>query len=87
MGRFAAPGRSPISQALSQAIVVWKHLTHPNIVSLLGVTTDPPQLISNRMPGGDLTEYILGHPDADKRSLVRDLSTLLCKALTPSSAV
>ena len=47
-------------------------MAYPNIVPLLGVTLDPPQLISYRMPGGDLTEYIASHPDTDRISLVSD---------------
>jgi len=50
--------------------VVWKHLAHPNIVPLLGVTIDPLQLISDRMPGGNLTEYIANNPEADRLRLV-----------------
>ena len=70
-----------------QVTVVWKHLAHPNIVPLLGATIDPPQLISDRMPGGDLTEYISTHPDTDRTSLVSDVSALLYQRLTPSSVV
>jgi serine/threonine protein kinase len=49
---------------------VWKHLTHPNIVPLLGVTVAPFQLISVWMPGGELTEYLDVHPRADRVGLV-----------------
>ena len=49
--------------------VVWKHLRHPNIVPLLGVTITPPQLISDWMPGGDLLENAK-RPGANRRSLV-----------------
>ena len=87
MAQFSAPGRSWIPQAFHQVIVVWKHLAHPNIVPLLGATVDPPQLISDRMPGGDLIEHITGQPDADRINLVSDLSTSLCETLTPSSAI
>ena len=83
MAQVSAFGRSRTPQAFHQVTVAWKYLTHPNIVPLLGVTVDPPQLISDRMPGGDLIEYITGHPDADRRSLVSDFSTLLCKTLLP----
>ena len=86
-GKFSAHGCSRIPQVFHQVTVVWKHLAHPNIVPLLGATIDPPQLISDRMPGGDLTEYILGHPDADRINLVSDHFTSLCETLTPSSAV
>ena len=50
---------------------MWKRLTHPNILSLLGITITPLQLISNRMLGGDLSEYIKGHPGTDRLELVR----------------
>ena len=77
MACFFAPGRLRIPQVFHQVTVVWKHLAHPNIVPLLGATIDPPQLISDRMPGGSLTEYIVSHPGADRISLVGDLSASL----------
>ena len=87
IANFSAPGHSRILQTFRQVTVVWKHLTHPNIVPLLGVTIDPPQLISDRMPGGNLTEYIASHPDTDRISLVSDLSASLHETLTRSSVV
>ena len=87
IARFFAPGRSQIRRTFHQMTVVWKHMKHPNIVPLLGVIFDPLQLISDRMPGGDLTEYIASHPDADRISLVSDLSASLYETLTPSPAV
>ena len=49
---------------------MWKHLAHPNIVPLLGMTSTPLQLISKWMPNGDLTEYIEKHPNTDRLALV-----------------
>ena len=49
---------------------MWKRLTHPNILPLLGVTIDPPQLVSEWMPGGDLQEYIKRDADANRLELV-----------------
>ena len=50
---------------------MWKHLTHPNILPLLGVTITPKfQLISNWMSGGALREYIGKNPNADRLKLV-----------------
>ena len=49
---------------------MWKRLTHPNILPLLGVTITPFQLVSNWMSGGDLPEYIKKYPDADRLGLV-----------------
>ena len=47
-----------------------ENLAHPNVVPLLGITTDPTQLISDWMPDVDLTGYIVNHPGADRLSLV-----------------
>ena len=49
---------------------MWKRLTHPNIVPLLGVTITPFQLISNWMSGGDLPGYIEKNPNVDRLRLV-----------------
>ena len=68
-------------------VVVWKNLSHPNVVPLLGVTTDPIQLISGWMPDIHLTGYITNHPDADRLSLVGVLSTVLCDLLIPSLVI
>ena len=67
--------------------VAWKNLTHPNVVPLLGVTTDPIQLVSGWMPDVDLTGYITNHPDADRLSLVGFPSIAPCDVLTPSSVI
>ena len=49
---------------------MWKHLTHPNVVPLLGITSSPLQLVSEWMPGGGLTEYVKRNPKADRLELV-----------------
>ena len=49
---------------------MWKHLEHQNIVPIVGITSTPLQLISEWMPGGDLTEYIKEYPDVDRLDLV-----------------
>ena len=45
-------------------------MKHQNIVPLLGVTSTPLQLVSEWMPGGDLTEYVKKHPEVDRLELV-----------------
>lgn len=59
-------------QKFYEEAVTWKRLKHPNVVSLLGITTtpSPPQLISDWISGGNLTEYIKDHPGADRLGLV-----------------
>ena len=49
---------------------MWKNLTHPNIVPLLGITIAPFQFISELISGGDLSKYIKKNPDADRVQLV-----------------
>ena len=55
---------------------MWKHLRHPNVVPLLGVTTTPAQLVSMWMPRGDLLDNVK-RPDANPLSLVSVVPTAL----------
>ena len=60
------------TQNFYEEAVAWKHLGHPNIVSLLGITiTAPPfQLVSDWISGENLTEYIGNNPGTDELGLV-----------------
>ena len=49
---------------------MWKCLDHPNIVAFKGVTLNPLQLVSEWMPGGELRQYLMKYPDADRINLV-----------------
>lgn len=49
---------------------MWKHLKHPNVVPLLGITSAPLQVISEWMSGGNLPGYIKENPDVDRLRLV-----------------
>ena len=66
--------------------VVWKRLKHKNIVPLICVSVTPFQLISEWMPGGDLTEYVGKHPEADRLSLVSVPPAPLDATLTPTAS-
>ena len=66
---------------------MWKRLKHQNIIPLLGITQTPLQLISEWIPGGDLTEYIKKHPDAGRLDLVGVPPVVFDPALTPSSCL
>ena len=50
--------------------VIWGCLNHPNIVPFKGVTLDPPQLVSEWMPGGELRKYVRNNAHADPVDLV-----------------
>ena len=67
--------------------IAWKHLAHPNVAPLLGVTIDPIRLVSGWMPDVDLAGYIKSHPDADRLSLVGVPYTAPCEVLTPSLVI
>ena len=76
---FPVRHRQRNQQSFCQEAIMWKYLTHPNIVPLLGVSTTPFQLISNWMSCGDLPGYIKKNPDADRLKLVGvPLSCLSC---------
>ena len=49
---------------------MWKQLIHDNIVPFKGVTLDPFQIVSEWMPGGDLTGYINTNPHVSPVKLV-----------------
>jgi len=73
--------RSRKLQAFCQEAVMWKRLTHPNVLPLLGVTIAPLQLVSNWMSGGDLPEYIEKHSNVDRLGLVGDPSVVFVRHL------
>ena len=83
MTQFPTPSRSRNSQTFRQVAAFWEYLTHPNIVPVPGIIIDSPQLITNRMLSGDPTLFIVSHPEADRMSLVSNLSVLLDETLTP----
>ena len=66
---------------------MWKHLTHRNIVPLLGVTINPFQLVSDWMSGGHLPGYIRMNPDADRLGLVGVTGFLPIPHLHPSQVI
>jgi serine/threonine protein kinase len=70
-------------QTFHLVVIMSKYLEHQNIVPLLGVTTDPLELISDWMPGGDLPGYIVNHSNVDRLSLVGVPYNSLCETLIP----
>jgi len=66
---------------------MWKRLTHPNVLPLLGVTIFPLQLISIWMSGGDLPEYIEKYPNADRLRLVGGPPVVFIPHLLPLQVI
>ena len=65
------------SQSFFKEIVIWKRLRHPNIVSFIGVTVKPLQIVSEWMPNGTLTKYVENNPGANRIGLVGSSSGIL----------
>jgi hypothetical protein len=66
---------------------VWKRLTHPNILPLLGITVAPLQLISDWMSAGDLPGYIKKNPGVDRLELVGVRRVVITPRLLPLLAI
>ena len=62
------------TQGLCREILIWKHLSHPNVLPLFGVSVSKnPQhfrIITEWMPNGDVAEYISLNPGANRLRLV-----------------
>lgn len=67
-----------------QEAIIWKRMKHPSIVPFHGATVTPPQLVSEWMPNGDITEYQKNHPQADRLGLVCPPLLLHVKSSPPS---
>lgn len=63
--------------------MIWKRLSHPNILPLLGVSTngDNLRMISKLMSHGNLMAYLSTHPSANRLLLVSSTHPFCC---TPS---
>jgi len=62
------------NQRFCREVVRWKHLSHPNILPLLGVSvsTDPPRfrIFSEWMPNRNVIKYATSNPEANRLRLV-----------------
>ena len=71
-------------QKLYGELVLWRRLQHPNIVPVLGVTTETPlsfEIVCGWMENGSITEYMDEHPQVDCIDLV---SGFVSSTTTPS---
>ena len=62
-------------QRFCREAVAWKHLQHPNILPLLGVTQAERQfaMVSEWMENGQISDFIQENSDANRTELVRAL--------------
>jgi len=70
------PGGDPqkAKEIFHQVAGTSRDLAHPNIVPIVGVTVESLDLISDWVPGGDLLEYIVKHPDTDRLPLLSGIA-------------
>ena len=64
------------SQRLFQEIVIWRRLSHPNVLPVLGVSQDPFPLcvITEWMLNGNIMNFTAKHPEVNCLRLVRPIS-------------
>ncbi|KAE9393484.1 hypothetical protein BT96DRAFT_978933 [Gymnopus androsaceus JB14] len=71
------PSRSKLFKEVSQEVLVWSQLNHPNVLPFLGVNTDLfPQnycLVSPWCSYGSIMNFLIAHPDADKMEIIYDI--------------
>jgi len=69
---------SAFAQRLCQEIICWKHLSHPNILPLLGVSVSAhPQcfrIFTEWMSNGNVMRYARSNPEANRLQLVSSLA-------------
>jgi len=70
-------------QRFCKEVVIWRRLSHPNILPLLGVSTNGHALrmVSNLMSHGNIMEYLRIWPSANRLLLVSSTPPYFC---TPS---
>jgi serine/threonine protein kinase len=69
---FVALAHMNSSQGFCREVVAWKHLRHPNILPLLGVTVSENRfaMVSEWMDNGNINEFVRKDYDANRTALV-----------------
>jgi serine/threonine protein kinase len=64
------------SQSFCREGVAWKHLRHPNVLPLLGVTISENRfaMVSEWMDNGNIIEFVARYEHLNRAELVRCLS-------------
>ena len=66
------------AQRFCREIIAWKHLSHPNILPLLGVSVSANshyfRILTKWMPNGNVIQYAVSNPKANRLQLVGSLS-------------
>ena len=69
-------------QMFCKEVVLWKRISHPNIVPFLGVSEGPAPLcmVSEWMSNGNVRDYVGKNPETSRLQLVRWLESVLGRA-------
>ncbi|KAJ1300530.1 hypothetical protein OPQ81_005340 [Rhizoctonia solani] len=75
-GSLASIGRHKLEKNSVKELTVWSKLDHPNVLGLLGICVLGGEIgmVSEWMPNGNVTEYTINHPNADKLKLNADIA-------------
>ena len=64
-------------QKFCREVIAWKHLSHPNILPLLGVSISADTrclcILTEWMPNGNVMQYAISNPEENRLQLVRPL--------------
>ncbi|KAF9651394.1 kinase-like protein [Thelephora ganbajun] len=75
--RASEGGSNRIFKRLCREIIGWKHLSHPNILPLLGVAVseDPYcfRILTEWMPNGNAMQYTRSNPEANRLRLLSEI--------------
>ena len=72
-------------QVFCEEVVVWKRISHPNIVPFLGISGahTPLSMVSEWMPNGNVRDYVGENPETSRLHLVCWLKKCTESELTP----
>ena len=62
------------NQVFCKEVLMWRRISHPNIVPFLGVSEAPAPLsmVSEWMPNGNVRDYVGKNPETSRLQLVRE---------------
>ena len=80
--KFAESAREELitAQVFCRQVILWKRLRHPNVLQLLGVTTNGGRfaMVSEWMTNGTINEYVKTHKSANRFELVGFVPSVDC---------
>ncbi|KAF8748201.1 protein kinase [Rhizoctonia solani] len=75
-GSLASLGRHKLEKSSVKELMVWARLYHPNVLRLLGICVFGGEIgmVSEWMPKGNVTEFTINHPNANKLKLCSEIA-------------